>query len=151
MHLPVLQDRSPINLQEQKSALQKYGVWAFAFVVAAMAILLWQFDPNQAGNPLPPCPFHWLTGWYCPGCGATRAMHALLHGDIAKAFAMNPLLVLALPLVLLLLLHRLRALPEKLRSTALFFSDARPWALIIILYAVLRNLHWYPFNWLAPG
>jgi Protein of unknown function (DUF2752) len=135
----------------QNGVANKYGLLGLGLLFLLGFVLLWQFDPNQAGSPLPPCPFYWLTGWYCPGCGATRAMHALVHGDIAKALAMNPLLVLALPLVVLLLLHRLRALPEKLRSTALFFSDARPWAAVIISYALLRNMPWYPFSWLAPG
>ncbi len=46
---------------------------------------------------LPACPFHQLTGWLCPGCGATRALFALLHGHLHTAWAANPLLLLALP------------------------------------------------------
>ncbi len=26
----------------------------------------------------------------CPGCGTTRALHALVHGDVAAAFGWNP-------------------------------------------------------------
>ena len=116
-----------------------------------VGVLLWFFDPNQAGNPLPPCPSHWLTGLYCPGCGATRALHALLHGDLEKAFSMNPVFVMALPVVVLLIFHQLTKMPEKLIVIANFFSDARPWAYLLISYAVLRNFPWYPFNLLAPG
>lgn len=114
-------------------------------------VLLLQFDPNLAGNPLPPCPSRWLTGLYCPGCGATRALHALLHGNIEKAFSMNPVFVLAMPIVLLLLLQQITKLPDGLAKAAKFFSDARPWAWLLIGFAVLRNLPWYPFNLLAPG
>jgi hypothetical protein len=120
-------------------------------IAALIVILLFQFDPNQAGNPLPPCPSRWLTGLYCPGCGATRALHALLHGNIEKAFSMNPVFVLAMPVVVLLLLHQITKLPMWLVMTAKFFSDARPWAWLLISFAVLRNLPWYPFNLLAPG
>ena len=71
----------------------------------AGAALLWHADPNAPGSLLPPCPFATLTGLFCPGCGATRALHALLHLDVAGAFAMNPLLVLCLPLLALFGLH----------------------------------------------
>ena len=126
-------------------------VAGFILAMVIVGVLLWFFDPNQAGNPLPPCPSHWLTGLYCPGCGATRALHALLHGDLEKAFSMNPVFVMAMPVVVLLIFHQLTKLPEKLIVIAYFFGDARPWAFVLISYAVLRNLPWYPFNLLAPG
>ena len=31
-----------------------------------------------------PCLFNKVTGLCCPGCGGTRAMRALLHGEIIK-------------------------------------------------------------------
>jgi hypothetical protein len=49
---------------------------------------------------LPRCVFHELSGLHCPGCGATRALHALAHGQIMQALWCNALLValvLALP------------------------------------------------------
>jgi hypothetical protein len=49
-------------------------------------------DPNVTGH-YPTCPFLWATGWYCPGCGALRAMNALGHGDVMTALASNPLAV----------------------------------------------------------
>lgn len=56
-------------------------------------------DPNKPGNLLPKCPFNWLTGLNCPGCGATRMVHALLHGDVVAAWHYNAvLLVLGVPL-----------------------------------------------------
>jgi uncharacterized protein DUF2752 len=59
--------------------------------VAGVAVVaLW--DPNQPGH-YPTCPFLALTGWYCPGCGSLRALHALAHGDLATAWARNPALV----------------------------------------------------------
>jgi hypothetical protein len=41
------------------------------------------------------CPFHFLTGFPCVGCGGTRAALALARGDLARAFEMNPLAALA--------------------------------------------------------
>jgi len=94
---------------------------------------------------------HAFTGLYCPGCGATRAMHALVHGDFAQAMAMNPAFTLALPLLVLLLLNALTTLPPALAAAAQRMSDARIWAVAVIGFAVLRNLPWYPFSVLAPG
>lgn len=46
-----------------------------------------------------PCPLRSLTGWECPLCGATRMGSALLHGDLASAFADNPVVLLGLVLL----------------------------------------------------
>ena len=51
------------------------------------ALLLYSFDPSAPNNYFPRCPSYWLLGVYCPGCGITRALHALLHGDVVQAFA----------------------------------------------------------------
>lgn len=59
-------------------------VLAGAFSLAAAWIGL--------GLPRPGCFFRGLTGLPCPGCGATRGLAALLEGDVAGAFASNPLL-----------------------------------------------------------
>lgn len=42
---------------------------------------------------LPPCLFHTLTGFSCPGCGCTRAAISLLHGDIMQSLRYNPVIL----------------------------------------------------------
>ncbi len=64
--------------------------------------IFFAFDPVHA--PIfPRCPLWVLTGWKCPGCGLQRALHSLLHLDVANAFAQNALLVCSLPYMALLL------------------------------------------------
>ena len=47
-------------------------------------------DPGRAERlPTIPCPFHAVTGWWCPGCGMTRAVHDVLTGHVASAFGTN--------------------------------------------------------------
>src|SRR5215210_4913991 len=53
-------------------------------------------DPYVPGGH-PVCPLLLLTGFSCPACGAQRAVHSLAHGDLAAAWAMNPLLVALAP------------------------------------------------------
>ena len=43
-----------------------------------------------------PCWFHALTGYDCPFCGGSRALGALLHGDLAGALRFNAFAVLVL-------------------------------------------------------
>ena len=45
-----------------------------------------------------PCLFHELTGFYCPGCGGTRAVLALLAGHPILSFLYHPLGVIAVVL-----------------------------------------------------
>lgn len=37
-----------------------------------------------------PCILHSLTGYYCPGCGGTRAVLSLMHGDLLRSFLYHP-------------------------------------------------------------
>ncbi|WP_395952971.1 DUF2752 domain-containing protein [Actinomadura sp. 3N508] len=64
--------------------------------VVAGALLVAFRDPNEAGH-YPTCPFLAMTGFYCPGCGLMRLVHALTHGDVATAFGFNPLAFVLLP------------------------------------------------------
>src|SRR5215813_6099748 len=73
-------------------------VMAFVVLATAGAMLLRLFDPAHS-LLFPPCPLRYFTGLYCPGCGSLRALHALLHGDLLKAFAMNSLTVILLPFI----------------------------------------------------
>ena len=114
-------------------------------------VLLRLVDPTRPGSGLPPCPVWWLTGLYCPGCGSTRALHGLMHFDLAAAWAMNPLLVLSLPFIALLSAYGAGVLPARLLPLARQIARPLPWAAVLIGYAVLRNLPWYPFTLLAPG
>ena len=58
----------------------------------------------------PPCLWTLLLGHPCPGCGMTRALLALLHGDLAGAWGHNRAALLVLPLLLVLYLRHLHRL-----------------------------------------
>ena len=40
-----------------------------------------------------PCLFHLVTGYYCPGCGGTRAIASLLHGQLFRSFLYHPVIL----------------------------------------------------------
>jgi hypothetical protein len=119
-----------------------------ALGIAALAIIgiLQVADPYAADSLLPSCPFHVLTGLYCPGCGTTRALHALLHGDPWLAWRMNALAMLALPCLPVLLWRSLRPW-----ASAGWLTDARVWLVLVLAFSVLRNIPLAPFTALAPS
>jgi len=111
-----------------------------ALVISAGAILF-VIDPMRMGI-FPPCPFHRYTGLWCPGCGTTRALHQLLHGNLAAAFRCNPLAILALPWVGYL----------AVRDDHPLLKPGWQWVLLgaVVVFGVLRNIPVYPFTLLAP-
>lgn len=71
---------------------------ALGAVAVALGVLYYAVDPARSAW-MPRCPLKWMTGLECPGCGSQRAVHALLHGDIAAAWHANALLVALLPAI----------------------------------------------------
>jgi hypothetical protein len=130
--------------------------WMLATGGTVMAALvgIWvlqRVDANVAGNPLPRCPFYLLTGYHCIGCGLTRALHALVHGQFARAFGMNPLAMTMLPLLPLMLAWGRGWQPRPLQPLMRWVLEPKLWLWLLPGYWVARNLPWPPFSWLAPG
>jgi len=119
--------------------------------ILAALFVLFVFNPSD-GSLYPPCPFHELTGLYCPGCGSLRAVHQLLHGNLPAAFGLNPLMVLSLPFLgYWFISSRVPAVTKRLPAG---FIVPAFWIwlilLVIILFWILRNLPFYPLSFLAP-
>lgn len=131
--------------------LHALGLATAAMAVVAGFWLLRTFDPNAAGSLFPPCMFRAFTGWHCIGCGMTRMLHALAHGDVPRAFAMNPLAMLLLCLTPLLAAWKLGWRPAAMRQLIALLSQPRFWLVLLPAYWIARNLPWFPFTLLAPG
>lgn len=95
------------------------------------------FDPTNWPVGLP-CPLRVMTGLDCPLCGATRATHALLRGDLFTALDFNALYVVALPLLAVAFVVWLRSgqWPSVLRGRQASWGLA----VVAVAFAVLRNL-----------
>jgi Protein of unknown function (DUF2752) len=77
------------------SARRWIANFAASALVAATFVLV-RFPPTKASF-YPHCPvFFWLH-LYCPGCGGTRALAALLHGRLVEALHWNAMVVVSLP------------------------------------------------------
>ena len=108
---------------------------------AACAVLLLAPPGSPRAKWLPKCMLYKWTGLYCPGCGATRALSALLHGDV-KASLHNNVLLIPLSVTLIVLIVKPGISLKRPVAIAI--------AAIVIGFAVLRNLPFAPFTYLAP-
>ena len=133
------------------AAPQSLVFFTVVMLVAAVlgsGAMLFFFDPAQHGF-YPICLFHLLTGWNCPGCGATRAAYQLLHGHLLRALHDNALFVLMLAA---LTAQSAWFVMQKIRNRPVAFmvSPTMLWALLVtvLVFTGLRNLP--AFAWLSP-
>lgn len=111
-------------------------------LILSLLLVYYIFNP-ELDKLFPPCPFHYITGFQCPGCGSQRALHALLHFDFGKAVGHNLLFVLAMPYIAVGLI--LEYLGGKRRFTKLnkllYGKNAILLALSFVLgFTILRNI-----------
>jgi hypothetical protein len=109
-----------------------------ALLTAALAYI-GIVDPHEPDSIFPLCPFRLLTGWNCPGCGALRMTHDLLHGDLAAAINDNVMLLIGAPLLVvwMLLGRRRGSLPLTLPTAAVVIVT-------LVAWTVVRNLPGFP-------
>ncbi|MFN7139621.1 MAG: DUF2752 domain-containing protein [Limisphaerales bacterium] len=122
-----------------------------AAAIIPAAVLYW-FPPNQYVF-YPRCLFNVWTGLDCAGCGALRAMHQLLHGNVVTAFLLNPLLILVLPF---LVAHFVNYAVTKTRGRPLFEYRLPGYLIwiflaVLLVFTILRNLPFAPFSWMAAS
>jgi hypothetical protein len=125
---------------------RRLGVLLLWLTIGVAGVLLFVLEPGKSAF-LPDCLFRALTGLACPGCGTTRGLHQLLHGNLAAAFQFNPFMILALPFLLYALLNYtntvLRGKPIKRN----LLPPQYIWALLgfVLFFWVFRNTPLYPF------
>ena len=119
------------------------GVLGLA-ILSACAVVFF-FNPSTHGF-YPICLFHQLTGLNCPGCGGTRSVYALLHGNVALALKDNALFVLLIPAVAL---RGVWFAGKKFlgRPVGNFSPANCLWVLLAgaVIFTVLRNLPAFAF------
>lgn len=89
---------------------------------------------------LPICFTYAFTGIYCPGCGATRSVVALLHGDIFHSIRENALVIVGIMYLLMLYIEVvLKVFGKKFRFP--IHSNRFIYTSLIVagVYVVLRN------------
>ena len=118
--------------------------WRIVSAVIVLAVggwVVYTFPPTEYAF-YPRCVFKQMTGMDCPGCGSTRAMHHLLHGRVAEAFKLNPILFALMGVGVC-------ALPSVVRGKQprFFMQPWFAWGAFVVLtgWWIVRNTPWYPW------
>lgn len=116
--------------------------WLAAFAVLFIVYKFWGVGI--------PCPLHWATGLYCPGCGVMRALVSFVQLQFYQALRFNALLFVLLPLLLFFLI---RDFIHAMRGTKPASARIEPVVVIVVAvvavaFTIARNLPWFAF--LAP-
>lgn len=133
--------------EANQSPRRRSRAMAVLLSCAALAglVLFFHVDPVKV-KIVPRCMLHMLTGLHCAGCGSMRAAHAVLSGNLAQAWAYNPLFFVVAPLIGVWIVAGV----VRMWTGRQVFRVAVPswiwWALLgaALLFSVLRNL---PFAW----
>lgn len=130
-----------INLHKFKMIPKRNSklVWGSSLFVGGILYLKVWLPVIKIGVP---CVFHELTGFYCPGCGITRAAVSLLQLDFHQAYRYNSLLLFLLPLYITYAL----ATKKQMRRTSNLIMSVM--LTLTISFGILRNVP--VFHWLAP-
>lgn len=118
---------------------------SLGILLLAGILLAWLIAERSA--LLPPCVVRKYVGVHCPGCGVTRAAHALLHGDLWVAFRMNAVAVVLLPLLAYAMLRE--AVAWGWRRPDLRLGSGGRWGIrlgvLVVVFGVVRNLPGFGF------
>ena len=120
---------------------RKWLLFLLLSIACAIPAVLLFFYPADQYDFWPKCMFYQCTGFYCPGCGNTRALSALLHGHFFESLNKN---ILFIPFVITAIVT---VIYPRIAYNRIFV-----WSLVVvvILFFILRNIPYYPFTLLAP-
>lgn len=125
---------------DQRSEKRIRIFMAVAIPVAAVCLILGAKWFLQSGYQLAECTFHEATGGWCPACGNTRCVRALLEGDIALALQSNITIPFLIGLIIALYIENLLALAG--RKIHILTRRRIVWYLVLVfffIYYIARN------------
>ncbi len=103
-------ERAVLGVFRLAARITPGGIAALGLIVAALLPRAW-IEPGPSF-----CPFRMWSGLPCPGCGLTRSVVALAHGDLAASLYFHPLGVAIVVGLLAIMLAELVLLVRRTRS-----------------------------------
>lgn len=122
------------NNEQKKIDNVLYILGLSGTVICCVYLLISKITGFRIENYLYPCLFHTVTGYYCPGCGGTRAVCALFQGHFLISFLEHPFVPYAAVLCAWFLLSQtIERLSHHKLPLAMHYKDRYLWIGLAIL------------------
>lgn len=128
--------------------MKKRLIKSIIISLSLFGILVGYFIINKKFDIGLPCFINKTTGLFCPGCGITRMLFALLRLEIKEAFFYNPLIFIMLPFIIIYYIYFLYL--YVIDNTDKFYR-LFPWyswvivGILVISFTIARNLPYFTF------
>jgi hypothetical protein len=89
------------------------------------------------------CLFYKITGYYCPGCGITRCLFAIINGDFYRAYCYNRLVFMMLPFIAFYVIYNIYLYVMDKKDNIINKIPNYVWYVllfIVILFGIVRNI-----------
>jgi len=130
---------------QRKELTAETAFFVVGIILAAIAIViaaLFALFPEVFARFKFPCMFHEITGLYCPGCGGTRAVKALLGGHVVKSFLYNPVVLYGAVMYILFMGSQLLERLTRGKVKGLKYRHLYLWLalVIVVVNCLVRNI-----------
>jgi len=133
--------------------LKRFYSLLITFSIVFLVSCFYYFNNPKESKYTLGCAFKESTGLECTGCGGQRSFYYLVHGDLKNSLTNNALLLLFLVLLIYFVFYIIDVgiFKNKINDNFIFNKTfGIGFLIIIVLFTVLRNIPYYPFNLLAP-
>ena len=133
-----------VIMKKKERQRQEMGIYVCGLIllgIGACCLVVSHF--LHVDFSLSPCYFHKWTGFYCPGCGGTRAVKELLAGHLRASFIYHPAVPLAGALYLWFMIsHTIEILSGGKLRTGMKYSDKYLYIILvlILIQCLVKNL-----------
>lgn len=119
-------------------------------VIGILCILIIFAMHIPVAEKFPGCFLYTATGVYCPGCGGTRAVYALLRGDIIKSLYYHPFVVYAAVYYILYEASHTLDLITHGKVRGLYFCPPYFYigAVLIVVQCIIKNILKFRFGFI---
>ncbi|HHT98076.1 MAG TPA: DUF2752 domain-containing protein [Clostridiales bacterium] len=115
----------------------KKEIGILALGIISLSVFVYFKDPFE--GPILPCLFNKITGFYCPGCGMTRAVNSIFNLKFYQAFSFNALIfIMPIPLAIYYVVDYKKK-PRMAKYILILM------VIIAVGYGVLRNIPHFDF------
>lgn len=136
--------------KQRKELTTETAFFVVGIILAAIAVViaaLFAVFQERLALLRFPCIFHEITGLYCPGCGGTRAVMALLKGHIITSFTYNPIVLYGAVMYIWFMGSQMLERLSRGRIKGLKYRHIYLWLalLMVVVNCIVRNilLIWY--------